>query len=90
MSRLVPLPVDRRDVEEMVASLRGCSARSAGPAAVPRADVKALVDVALSRSEARDRVRRPARRARSQSGRRAREREQGAVAVDSLVRAPER
>jgi acyl-CoA synthetase (NDP forming) len=42
-----PLPVDRRDVEEMVASLRG-AALLAGARGRPKGDVKALVDVALS------------------------------------------
>jgi acyl-CoA synthetase (NDP forming) len=42
-----PLPVDRRDVEEMVASLRG-AALLAGARGRPKSDVKALVDVALS------------------------------------------
>ena len=42
-----PLPVDRRDVEEMVASLRG-SALLAGARGRPKGDVKAFVDVALS------------------------------------------
>jgi acyl-CoA synthetase (NDP forming) len=42
-----PLPVDRRDVEEMVASLRG-SALLDGARGRPKGDAKALVDVALS------------------------------------------
>jgi acyl-CoA synthetase (NDP forming) len=42
-----PLPVDRRDVEEMVASLRG-AALLAGARGRPKGDVKALVDLALS------------------------------------------
>ncbi len=42
-----PLPVDRRDVEEMVASLRG-AALLAGARGRPKGDTKALVDVALS------------------------------------------
>ncbi len=42
-----PLPVDRRDVEEMVASLRG-AALLEGARGRPKGDVKALVDVALS------------------------------------------
>jgi acyl-CoA synthetase (NDP forming) len=78
-----PLPVDRRDVEEMVASLRG-SALLAGARGRPKGDVKALVDVALSvASLAND------------CGDRlveldlnpvvVREKGEGAVAVDSLV-----
>jgi acyl-CoA synthetase (NDP forming) len=78
-----PLPVDRRDVEEMVASLRG-SALLAGARGRPRADTKALVDVALS----------VAKLATACGDRLAeldlnpvvvRERGKGAVAVDSLV-----
>jgi acyl-CoA synthetase (NDP forming) len=42
-----PLPVDRRDVEEMIRSLRG-AALLEGARGQPRADTKALVDVALS------------------------------------------
>jgi hypothetical protein len=70
-----PLPVDRRDVEEMVASLRG-AALLAGARGRPKGDVKALVDVALSvaslATACGDRLV-------------VREKGAGAVAVDSLV-----
>lgn len=78
-----PLPVDRRDVEEMVASLRG-AALLAGARGRPRADTKALVDIALA----------VAKLATACGDRLAeldlnpvvvRERGAGAVAVDSLV-----
>jgi acyl-CoA synthetase (NDP forming) len=42
-----PLPIDRRDAEEMVRSLRG-HALLAGARGRPRADTKALVDVVMA------------------------------------------
>lgn len=42
-----PLPVDRRDVEEMIGSLKGAPLLE-GARGRPKADVKALVDVCLS------------------------------------------
>ena len=78
-----PLPVDRRDVEEMVASLRG-AALLTGARGRPKGDIKALVDMALS----------VASLAIACDGRLAeldlnpvvvREKGAGAVAVDSLV-----
>jgi acyl-CoA synthetase (NDP forming) len=78
-----PLPVDRRDVEEMIASLKG-SALLDGARGRPKADVKALVDVALA----------VAKLGTACGGQLAeldlnpvvvRDRGEGAVAVDSLV-----
>jgi acetate---CoA ligase (ADP-forming) len=78
-----PLPVDRRDVEEMITSLRG-AALLEGVRGRPRADTKALVNVTLA----------VAKLATACGDRLAeldlnpivvRERGAGAVAVDSLV-----
>ena len=80
-----PLPLDRRDAEEMVTSLRGY-ALLRGARGQARADVKALVDVVLSVA-----------RLAAACGDRLAEldlnpvvvRQRGAVAVDSLVVAAE-
>jgi acyl-CoA synthetase (NDP forming) len=76
-----PLPLDRRDAEDMVKSLRGY-ALLLGARGQPRADIKALVDVVLSVA-----------RLAAACGERLAEldlnpvvvRQRGAVAVDSLV-----